>query len=633
MRLFIVVVTLQLYQRSVYNSTTLYLRPSNQKASPSPVSAATITLMIAFGAVVLFVTEWLSVDLIAMLIIVSLVATGVISPDEGLAGFSNGATLTVAFMFVLSAALLKTGALQLVAGSMAGRFRRQPRFATLLLMLVVALISAFINNTPVVAVFIPIVGRIAASAKINPAKLLIPLSYASILGGMCTLIGTSTNILVSGVATSQGLPGFSVFTLAPIGLSLLVVGVLYLTYFGSRLLPDRIADESLAERFALHDYLAEIVILDNPNLAGARIMDSPIVRELDMDIIEIRRDNDRFTLPPGDFRLAVGDTLKVRCDREKIRQLKDWVRLVDHSGSVQVMGTGLERDNSSLVEMVVTPNSEFAGKTLRQVDFRRSYRAVPLAIRHREETLNEQLYQLPLMPGDVILAEVKSHYLTELQRIEQRQDSPFILLSSDALGDFNRGQFYFVLATILGLIVLATANLVPISIAALMGVCVLVLGRMINMQEAYEAVDWKIVFLLAGALSLGKAMGNSGLDTTLASLLTGTVADWGPYALVAALYLITNLLTELMSNNATAALLAPVAIAAAAQLGINPQALLVTVAIAASASFMTPVGYQTNAMVYGAGRYKFLDFTKIGAPLNLICWLLTTVLVVWLFGL
>ena len=306
------------------------------------------------------------------------------------------------------------------------------------------------------------------------------------------------------------------------------MGIFYLTYFGQRLLPDREADESLADQFALHDYLAEIVILDNQHLAGIRIMDSPIVREMDMDIIEVRRDNDRFTLPPGDFRLAAGDTLKVRCDRQKIKSLKDWVRLVDNSGSVQVMGTGLERDNSSLIEMVVTPNSEFVGKTLRQVDFRRSYRAVPLAIRHREETLNEQLYELPLMAGDVVLAEVKSHYLNELQRIEQRQDSPFILLSSNSIGDFKRSRFYFVLLTVAGLVVVATAGLLPISIAALMGVCILVLGGTLTMQEAYEAIDWKIVFLLAGALSLGKAMSNSGLDQDVAGLLTGVVSDWGP---------------------------------------------------------------------------------------------------------
>ena len=597
------------------------------------MSAATITLLVALAAVVLFVTEWLTVDLIAMLVLVALVTTGVISPEEGLAGFSNGATLTVAFMFVLSAALLKTGALQLLAGRMAERFRRRPRYATLLLMLLVAAVSAFINNTPVVAVFIPIVGRIAATARIAASKLLIPLSFASILGGMCTLIGTSTNILVSGIAQEVGLAGFSVFTLAPVGLVLLVLGVVYLTYLGGRLLPERTAVGDLAERFALHDYLAEIVIPRSSGLADRRIMDSAIVRELDMDIIEVRRGRDRFTLPPGDFRLAAEDTLKVRCDREKIRGLKDWVRLSDQTGDVSVMGTGLHRDNSSLVEMVVTPNSEFVGKTLRQVDFRRAYRAVPLAIRQREATLNERLYELPLTAGDVILAEVKTHYLRELQRIEQRQDSPFILLSSDTIADFRRGRFYFVLTTVVAVVGLATAGIVPISIAALLGVCALVLGRTMSMSEAYEAIDWRIIFLLAGALSLGKAMSNSGLDATVASLLTVSVSGLGVYALIAVLYLITNLLTEVMSNNATAALLAPVAITAAQQVGLDPMPLLVTVSIAASASFLTPVGYQTNAMVYSAGSYRFTDFTRVGAGLSLLCWGATTVLVPWVFGL
>ncbi|MFK8164216.1 MAG: SLC13 family permease [Lewinella sp.] len=597
------------------------------------MSPASITLLVALAAVILFVTEWLTVDLIAMLIIVALVTTGVISAGEGLDGFSNGATLTVAFMFVLSAALLKTGALQMLAGRMADRFRRTPKKATLRLMLLVAAVSAFINNTPVVAVFIPIVGRIAATAKINPAKLLIPLSFASILGGMCTLIGTSTNILVSGIAEENGLPGFSVFTLAPVGLVLLVIGVVYLTYLGGRLLPDREAEESLADQFALHDYLAEIVIPDDSQLADQRIMDSAIVRELDMDIIEVRRGKDLFTLPPGDFRLVEGDTLKVRCDREKIKGLKDWVRVVDQSSGVRMMGTGLERNNSSLVEMVITPNSEFLGKTLRQVDFRRAYRAVPLAIRQREATLNERLYELPLTAGDVILAEVKTHYLAELQRIEQRQDSPFILLSSNTISDFKRTRFFFVLATIVGVVALATAGITPISIAALVGVCILVLGRTISMSEAYEAIDWKIVFLLAGSLSLGKAMSNSGLDESIAGLLTGSVSNLGIYALIASIYLVTNVLTEIMSNNATAALLAPVAIAAAQQLGVDPMPLLVTVTIAASASFMTPVGYQTNAMVYSAGRYRYRDFTRIGTPLNLICWVVTTLLVPVVFGL
>ncbi len=595
------------------------------------MTSAWITLLVTLLAVLLFVTEWLTIDLVAMLILLCLVITGVISPTEGLAGFSNEATLTVAFMFVLSAALLKTGALQLLAQRMAGNFRTRPLRATFFMLALVALVSAFVNNTPVVAVFIPVVIQLAATAKIKASRLLIPLSFASILGGMCTLIGTSTNILVSGIAKDAGLAGFSMFTLAPIGLPILLLGLGYIVYAGQYLLPDREEPIGLSEKFGLHEYMAEFVLLEGASIVGNRIMDSPLVRELDMDIIEIRRADQVFTLPPGDFLLAAGDTLKVRCDRKKIRALKDWVRLLDNDNQMQVMGTGLQRESSSLVEMVVTPSSPFVGKTLRAVDFRRSYRAVPLAIRHREAIMHEQLYQLPLLAGDVILAEVKTHYLAELKLLERMQDSPFILLSADEPQDFQRSQFYFVLSVVLGVIALATLGWLPISIAALSGVCVLVAGKAVSMKEAYEAIDWKIVFLLAGALSLGKAMSNSGLDFQLAALISGPLGSLGPFVLVAGLYLITGLLTEIMSNNATAALIAPIAIATAQQLNIDPLPLLVTITLAASASFLTPVGYQTNTMVYSAGQYQFADFFRIGIWLSLICWLFTTLLVVGLF--
>lgn len=593
---------------------------------------ALITLLVALLAVVLFVTEWLTVDLIAIIMVSLLVVTGVISPAEGLAGFSNPAVWTVAFMFVLSAALIKTGALQLLAQRMSGPFRRQPRLATLRMMLLVAFVSAFISNTPVVAVFIPVVGQIAATANIRATQLLIPLSFASILGGMCTLVGTSTNLLVSGIAQDAGLAGFSVFTLAPVGLPILLVGVVFLVYAGIGLLPDREPADNLTEKFGLHEYLAEIQLSADSTLVGRRIMEAHPIREIDMDVIEVRRTEQTFTLPPGDFRLAAGDVLKVRCDRRKILALKDWARLPGEGGGIRLMGTGLERDGSSLVEMVVTPNSDFVGKTLRQVDFRRAYRAVPLAIRQREDTLRESLYRLPLTAGDVILAEVKTHYLAELKRIEREQDSPFILLSNAEIGDFKRSRFFFVLAVVLGVIITATAGILPIAIGAMIGVGVLVLGRTLNMQEVYEAIDWRIVFLLAGALSLGRAMHNSGLDGILADLLGTGFGGYGAWVLVSGLYLVTNLLTEMMSNNATAALMAPLAIALAQRSDLSPTPLLVTVAIAASASFMTPVGYQTNTMVYSAGQYRFGDFFRVGVWLSLICWVLTTVLVIWFFG-
>ena len=588
-------------------------------------ASALITLVVIVAAVLLFVTEWLSVDLIALLILLSLTVTGVITPAEGVAGFSNSATLTVAFMFVLSAALLKTGALQVLSQRLSGLFRTRPLAGMLVLLLFVAIVSAFVNNTPVVAVFIPVVLQVAKKADLKPAQLLIPLSYASILGGMCTLIGTSTNILVSGIATDNELPPFSMFQLAPIGGSLLIVGLLYVVYMGRQLLPDR-EGQDLTEEFGLHEYLTEIVLLDHPALTGVRIMDSVIVKDLEMDIIEVRRDGDRFTLPAGDFVLQTNDTLKVRCDTGKIKALKDWIRIADPA-AMQIGGSGLDRRNTTLLELVVTANSSFEGKTLRDLDFRRKYRGIPLAVRHREDTQHEHLYELPMRAGDVILAEIKSHYVPQLKLHERDEDAPFILLSEDPLLTFDRRRFGIVSATILTMIVLATANVLPIMTAAMIAVVTLVLSRTLTMQEVYESINWKIIFLLAGALSLGTAMYNSGLDNQIGALLIDNLTPWGPYALVGGLYLITAVLTELMSNNATAALLAPIAIATAQGLGIDPLPLLVTVTIAASASFMTPVGYQTNTMVYSAGRYRFTDFLRIGSWLTLLCWILTTLLV------
>jgi di/tricarboxylate transporter len=588
-------------------------------------TSALLTLIVIVVAVILFITEWLSVDLIGLLILLSLTVTGVITPAEGVAGFSNSATLTVAFMFVLSAALLKTGALQVLSHRLSGLFRRQPLVGMFALLLFVAVISAFINNTPVVAVFIPVVLQVAKSTGISPAQLLIPLSYASILGGMCTLIGTSTNILVSGIATENGLPPFSMFQLAPIGGVLLIVGLGYTVFIGRKLLPNR-ADQDLSEEFGLHEYLTEIVLLDRPALTDVRIMDSVIVKELEMDILEVRRNGSRFTLPAGDFVLQPKDTLKVRCDAGKIKALKDWIRVADPA-AMQIGGSGLDRRNTTLLELVVTANSSFEGKTLRDLDFRRKYRGIPLAIRHREEVLHEHLYELPMRAGDVILAEIKSHYVPQLKQLERQEDAPFILLSEDTLQTFDRRSFALVSGTILTMIVLTTANVLPIMTAVMLSVVALVLTRTLTMQELYESINWKIIFLLAGALSLGTAMFNSGLDQQVGTILIRYLLPWGPYALVAGLYLITALLTELMSNNATAALLAPIAIATAHGIGIDPLPLLLTITIAASASFMTPVGYQTNTMVYSAGRYRFTDFLRVGGWLTLICWILTTLLV------
>lgn len=589
---------------------------------------AIIVLLVILVGVVFFATEYFSVDTVALLILVTLVLTGVISPTEAAEGFSNPATLTVLFMFILSGALLKTGALQYIAILISSSFKGRYVLSMTMLMLFVALISAFVNNTPVVAVFIPVVLQIARKSGIPASRMLIPLSFASIFGGMCTLIGTSTNILVSGMAEAHGLAAFGMFDLLPMGAVLLGIGALYMVLVGFRILPDR--DPQLSSEFRESEYITDIEILTTSPDVGRAIMNSQLVAELQLDVIELTRNGSSFNMPPGDLVLRSGDVLKVRCDLEKMRSMKERMKILEKP-SVQIGEHNLDGRGSSLVELVIPANSEFEGRSLREIDFRRSFRAMPLAIRHRQEVVHDHLYDVRMKAGDVILAEIKDHFIERMKRDTRSGLNPFIMLSESAVVDFNRKQFSWVMGIMAVMVLLAALNVVPIMVGAISAVTLLVVSRSLTMKEAYASVNWSIIFLLAGALSLGKAMDNSGLDRLMAESLTDNLQYFGPVAVLSGLYLITSLLTELMSNNATAALLAPIAIATAETLGLSPTPFLMAVTFAASASFMTPIGYQTNAMVYAAGNYRFTDFTRVGIGLNLLFWILATVLIPIIF--
>jgi len=594
------------------------------------LSPELITIAVIIGAVILFVTDKVSVDIVGLLIISALVLTGVVTPEEGVRGFSNKATVTVAFMFILSAALLKTGALQMLAHKLAPVFRDNFSKGMLLMMILIAVMSAFVNNTPVVAVFIPVVIQIGHASGRSPSKMLIPLSFASIFGGTCTLIGTSTNILVSGIAEKAGLPSIDMFQPLRYGIFVLVIGILYMLFFGIKLLPKRSMNEDLGNKFGIRDYLSEIELLENAEDAGKSIMDSDLVRDLSMDVLEVRRNGTRYTFPPGDFVLRVGDILKVNCSMDKMKRLKSRAR-VNVQSAMRIGGEDVKGKNSTLVEMVVTADSEFAGKNLRMVDFRRRYRAVPLAVRSREDVKHEDLYDIKLQAGDVILIEVKKHFIREMKKQETRPDAPFVLLSEDPMVDFKKKKFAVVIMVIAAVITLATLGVVDIMIGTIAGVTALILVGVLTMEEAYHSISWRIVFLLAGALCLGTAMGNSGLDASIAARVADILGPYGPVAVLSGLYLITSLLTETMSNNATAALMTPIAIATAAGMGVSATPLIMAVMFAASSSFMTPIGYQTNTMVFSAGQYRFLDFVKVGTLLNIGFWIIATILLPLLF--
>lgn len=572
-------------------------------------------------AVYLFVTEKLPVDLVALVVMALLLLSGVVTPVEGLAGFSNTATITIAAMFILSAGLFRTGAVTFIGIFINRIFKNSFWIAILLVMIIVGVLSAFINNTPVIAIFLPILLGAARETGISASKILMPVSFASMFGGVCTLIGTSTNILVSSIAEKNNLPAFTMFEFAPLGLIMFAVGTAYLLFVGIRMIPERRGQGDLTESFALSEYLTEIVLLPNAASVGSKIRNSALVHDLDINIIEIRRGDERIQQPTGDVVLLADDILLVRCNLDEIRALQERSG-IRFKPQTKWGDESITSEDFRLVEAVIDPNGPLVGSSLHRSNFRENYGGTVLAIRHNGKLLREKLSDTILSAGDLLLVEI---HLDRLNAFKRSGD--LIVTSEQQTVEFRRNKVVIAVAVVAGVILAASLNFAPIVVTATVGAIILILTRCITLDEAYHAIEWKIIFLLAGVLSLGVALENTGAARMISTQLIGTVGTLGLIALVSAFYILTSLLTEMMSNTATAALLAPIAIATAATLGVNPQPFLVAVTFAASASFMTPVGYQTNTMIYGPGQYKFIDFLKVGTPLNIIFWLLATFLI------
>jgi len=589
-----------------------------------------IVLIVLSITVFLFIKEYFPVDVVALIVIGILILSGLITPEEGVSGFSNTATVTVAAMFVLSAALFKTGALVTITDKLTTVFKFNFWLGVIILMISVGFISAFINNTPVVAIFIPIIIGLSAKTNHPSSKILMPLSFASMLGGVCSLIGTSTNILVSEAARQHDMAPFSMFEMTPLGLIFFGVGFVYMLTIGIHLIPNRNTSSDLTQKFGLGDYLTEIVLTEKAPSVGKKIKDSPLVKNLEIDILEIVRNDVSYNLPHGEMVLLANDLLKVKCKVESIKKIKEREGVYLKS-DLKLKDKDIENEDTILLEAVIAPNSIFIGKTLKEMDYRNKYHSTVLAIRHKGEITRDNIATTKLYAGDTLLLEVTKDHISLLKQHNLNSKNPFLLISEVGLPEYRKDKIPYAVLIILGVIVSASLNLLPIMTAAIVGSILLIITGCIKTNEVYNAINWQIVFLLAGTLSLGVAMDKTGTAIYLSHNLISLIGWLGPIGILSAFYLLTSLLTELMSNNATAILLTPIAYAAATSLGLDPKPFFMAIAFAASASFMTPIGYQTNTMIYGAGNYKFSDFVRVGLPLNIIFWILATFLIPYFF--
>ncbi|WP_227356913.1 SLC13 family permease [Haladaptatus salinisoli] len=587
-------------------------------------------------ALVLFATELLPVDVTAILVMVTLMVlepwTG-IDTVEGISGFSNEATITVLAMLILSSGVSQTGVVQLLGSRLAefaGTDLRKQLFATIG---VAGPASGFVNNTPVVAILVPVITDLAHEGRTSPSKLLIPLSYASMLGGMLTLIGTSTNILASNVAARladehPSLHGFSMFEFTGLGLVVLVTGSFYLLLVGHRLLPERVPpQEDYIEEYEMEDYLTEVRVEEGSPFVGETVEDAIDGAIFDADILQIVRDDEAFLDPLGQKTVRAGDVLKLRTDRSTLRSLLtlDELTPVGTPTSEAEMQPGEEQ---TLVEVVVPSGSTLVGETLESSTFRERYDATVLAFRSRGELIRDRLDRITIRVGDTLLVQASAD---SIDRLSANRD--FIVAHEVADPDYRTDKIPAALAIVFGVVALAALDIFPILVTALGGVVTMVVTGVLRPTELYDSVEWNVIFLLAGVIPLGIALEQSGGAELLGGLVAASAKFLPVVAVLWVFYIATGLVTEVISNNASVVLMIPVAIEAAVDIGANPFAFVLAVTFAASTSFLGPVGYQTNLFVYGPGGYKFTDYFRIGAPLQLLLSVVTVAGIVSFWGL
>ncbi|MGL5083156.1 MAG: SLC13 family permease [Microcoleaceae cyanobacterium] len=589
-----------------------------------------LTLSVLIGALIAFVAEWLPVDLTAIVVAIVLMLLGLVSAEEGIAGFGNAATITVLFMFILSAGIAKTGVIQIVRDWLMKWGGKNPSRQIFVMGILVGPITAFINNTAVVAVFLPIIEEWCRKQNVSPSKLLIPLSYVTVLGGMITVIGTSTNLLASGVSEQLGYGKFGLFDFTALGVITFIVGLTYLTFAAPRLLPDRKSPTPNLADYGLKDYVSEVIITPRSTLIGQTLRSTQIQRKFDIDILELIREGEHFPQPLADKVLLAGDILLVRGGRDDLLKIREerGLEIAPDVKFREEVETELSTGEEEIAEVLILSNSRLAGSTLKEMRFRQRYNATVLAIRRGEELVRDRLGQVPLKFGDLLLVQGPRESFTGLQTTRE-----LLVMEPKEAESLRLDKAWIAVTIILSVIVVAAFDWADILVSAMVGVILMVITGCLKPGEIYGSVRWDVIFLLAGLIPLGTAMKNSGTTEWLAQNLTVIGGNAPGLVVLIIFYLVTTFLTEILSNNAAVVLMIPIAAEVAKQLGLNPLAFIYAVTFAASNSYLTPIGYQTNTMVYGPGGYKFFDFTRVGLPLNCILTVLTPLLITWLYGL
>lgn len=583
------------------------------------------------AAVIAFVREKFPPDIVALSLLVIIGLTRLAPLKDVFAVFANPAPLTVAAMFVLSAALVRCGALDYMAAGLEKTARLPYQVVLFLLVIVAGFVSAWINNTPVVVVFVPLVLSLARRMKLPASKFLIPLSYAAVLGGTCTLIGTSTNLVVNGILAREGMPGMKMFDLAWVGVPATLVGAVYLALVGQRLLPAREMLTSILTEEERREYLTEAFVPPRSPIAGKSLRAAGLVRTRGFRVIEVVRDGIAIHVDPESTPLCEGDRMVLACRPSGIAQARST------PGFDFTAEAGLEQIASHeavVFEGAVAPRSEVIGSTISELNFRQRYRATVLALHRSGENVREKLETLPLQLGDILLMMGTEQAVNEL-----RHGRDIILFDRPPLPSLSlHHRVPLVLATIAAAVIAEAAGWAPIEVGALAGAVFLCLTGCIKPKAAYESIEWPLLMLIFGMLALGAALETTGAAAWLAQNVVAGIDHFvaGPHkalVLLGTIYLVTMVLTEILSNNAVAALMIPIVLGIAKEAGVQPQPFIIAVTFASSAAFATPIGYQTNTYVYGIGGYKFRDFVRIGVPLNALCFIVAMAVIprVWPF--